>query len=168
MIARSYILKNLGELDRAFRSARSQKHGIYFSKLAILELCGWIEISMDTLILEHCGKHVAEGKNTKIVQDSVKRTYGFDYDDHFRRMLINLIGAITCERLEARIPVATRTKLAAQLNSLKVIRNGLAHTYLKGPTATLRIDAPSFTIARFADIHNGLKAFEVELRALKH
>jgi hypothetical protein len=123
---------------------------------------------MDTLVLEHCAKHVAELKNSKIVKEDVKRTHGFDYDDHFRRMLICLIGTIACERLEARIPVATRTKLAAQLNSLKAVRNGLAHTYLKGPTATLQIDAPSVTIGRFADIHDGLKAFEMELRSLKH
>lgn len=167
MIAKTYILQNLGQLDSAFRKAKSQKHGIYFSKLAILELCGWIEISMDDIILAHCGRHVTTPKNSKFVSDDiVKRTYGFDYERNFRKMLINLVGIVTCEKLEGQIPVAVHTKFVAQLQSLKAVRDRLAHTYLKGPVATMIIDAPSVTKARFNDIYDGLKAFECGLRSV--
>jgi hypothetical protein len=44
--------------------------------------------------------------------------------------------------------------------------NGLAHTYLKGPAATMAIDAPSVTKARFNDIYNGLRSFDHGLRLL--
>lgn len=167
MIAKTYILRNLAELDSAFRGAKTQKHAIYFSKLAILELCGWIEISMDGIILAHCKRKVTAPKNTKFIKDDVvKRTYGFDYESHFRRMLINLIGIVTCEKLEAQIPVAVHTKFIAQLQSLKTVRNGLAHTYISGPITALAIDAPSVTKARFTEIHDGLKEFETGLRVL--
>jgi hypothetical protein len=165
MIAKTYILQNLSQLDSAFKSAKTQKHAVYFSKLAILELCGWIEISMDEIILAHCGRNVVVAKNTKFVADDVvKRTYGFDYERNFRKMLISLIGIVTCEKLEAQIPVAVYTKFTAQLQSLKVARDSLAHTYLKGSAATMIIDAPSVTKARFTDIHDGLKAYEQGLR----
>lgn len=167
MIAKTYILQNLTQLDSAFRHAKTQKHAVYFSKLAILELCGWIEISMDDLVMAHCGRHVTVAANTRFVSnDIVKRTYGFDYERNFRRMLINLIGIVTCEKLEAKVPVATYTRFLAQLQSLKMMRDSLAHTYLKGSAVTMIIDAPSVTKARFTDIYDGLKAFEHELRAL--
>jgi hypothetical protein len=167
MIAKTYILQNLKQLDGAFRKAKTQKHGIYFSKLAILELCGWIEISMDEIILAHCGRHVTEAINIKFVEDDVvKRTYGFDYKRNFRKMLINLIGIVSCEELEAQVPVAVHTKFVAQLLSLKTVRDSLAHTYVKGSVATMNIDAPSVTMARFNDIYGGLKAFEQGLRLL--
>jgi hypothetical protein len=167
MIVKTYILQNLAQLDSAFRRAKTQKHAIYFSKLAILELCGWIEISMDDIIMGHCGRHVSVPKNTKFVSDDiVKRTYGFDYERNFRRMLINLIGIVTCEKVEAQIPVGIHTRFVAQLHSLKLVRDSLAHTYLKGSVATMAIDAPSVTKARFTDIYDGLKAFEQSLRSL--
>lgn len=167
MIAKTYILQNLSQLDSAFRKALSQKHALYFSKLAILELCGWIEISMDDIVMTHCGRHVSVPANTRFVSnDIVKRTYGFDYERNFRRMLINLVGIVTCEKLEAKLPVAIHTKFLAQLQSLKVMRDSLAHTYLKGSAATTVIDAPSVTKARFTDIYDGLKAFEQGLQVV--
>lgn len=167
MIAKTYILQNLTQLDSAFRNAKTQKHSIYFSKLAILELCGWIEISMDDIILSHCNRHVTAVSNTKFVtNDVIKRTYGFDYEPHFRMMLIRLIGIVTCEKLEATLPIAVHTKFTAQLHSLKVMRDRLAHTYLKGSAATTTIDAPSVTKTRFNDIYYGLKAFEQGLRTI--
>jgi DNA (cytosine-5)-methyltransferase 1 len=82
------------------------------------------------------------------------------------KKLISLIGIVTCEKLEAQVPVAIYTKFTAQLQSLKVARDSLAHTYLKGSAATMTIDAPSVTKARFADIHDGLKAYEQGLRVV--
>lgn len=163
MIVKRHIILNLRQLNRSFLDAESQKHGVYFAKLAILELCGWIEVSMDALIIEHCNRHLTQRRNLRFVEnDVVKKTYGFDYESHFRKMLINIIGIIACEKLEAQVNVAVFTKFIAQLNSLKLARNGLAHTYLKGMTAI--IDAPSVTMSRFDDIYAGLKEYEAILR----
>lgn len=167
MISKTYIIRNLNQLDSAFRKAKTQKHGVYFSKLAILELCGWIETSMDELIISHCGRHVGSASNKKFVEkEVVKKTHGFDYEINFRKMLINLVGIITCEKLETNLPVAVHTKFLAELDSLKTVRNKLAHTYLKDSAAMMTIDAPSVTRARFNFIYEGLKAFEEELRGM--
>lgn len=167
MITKTNILKNLNQLDVAFRKAKSQKHSLYFSKLAILELCGWIELSMDDIIECHCNRKIKLKDNRKFVkQDVVRRTYGFDYEKNFRKMLINLIGIVGCEKIESKLPPSIHARLVADLDALKRARDSLAHTYLKGAVATIHIDAPSVTKARFTTIYDGLIEIEKGLRAL--
>jgi hypothetical protein len=166
MVIKKHIDQNLKHLDRAYQKESDTKKATFYSKLAILELCGWIEISMDGLILAHCSKKVKLQDNIKLVENNVRRTYGFDYDQHFKKMLIQLVGVAACERIESKIDVAAKTKLAAQLTSLKNIRDRLAHTYIEGMPQANAIDAPSVTRARLAEIYLGLKAFQKALGAL--
>lgn len=122
---------------------------------------------MDDIITAHCDRRVVSPLNIKFMRnDVIKRTHGFDYERNFRRMLINLIGIITCEKLEGKIPAAVHAKFIAELNALKIARDSHAHTYLKGLAATFSIDAPSVTKARFFHIYAGLKEFETGLRSL--
>jgi hypothetical protein len=51
MITRSYITSSFKFLDRKYRKATTSKELFFYSKLAIFELCGWIEESMDDIIL---------------------------------------------------------------------------------------------------------------------
>jgi hypothetical protein len=85
MIAKTYILSNLRSLDYSYRHAKTAKDAQFFAKLAILELCGWIEESMDDIILRWGRKQLKETANLNYCEkDIVKRTYGFDYDVNFR------------------------------------------------------------------------------------
>ena len=68
MIAISYIDKTLKELDKLYNQSTSQKKAIYFSKLALIELCGWIEETLDDIILRHSYRHL---KNLEIGTFSV-------------------------------------------------------------------------------------------------
>jgi len=164
MISRTYIQANLRTLDYSFQRTNSIKHEYYFSKLAILELCGWIEMSMDDVIQRHCDRNVLDSSNNKYIEkDVIKRTYGFDYDRHFRQMLIKLVGIITVEKIENSIDVTVHTLFKSQLTSLNTVRNSLAHTYTKQIGI---IDAPSVTRSRFQPIYDGLKAYDDKLRAL--
>ena len=60
MIARSYILTNLKTLDRKYNRATSTRDSLFYSKLAILELCGWIEESMDDIVLRCACRHLTD------------------------------------------------------------------------------------------------------------
>lgn len=167
MISKTYIAENLRQLDAAFRKARSQKYAVYFSKLAILELCGWIEMSMDDLILRHSKRKIKDAENQSHVEKKiVKRTYGFEYQRHFRQMLIELVGLVTCEKVDSEIDPALHTILLAELETLKTVRNQLAHTYLKDKPVTYKIDAPSVTQQRLHHVYLALKEYEKCLRAL--
>lgn len=164
MISKTYILNNLRSLDASFRATSRTKHAYYFSKLSILELCGWIEMSMDDMVMRHCNRKVRLPDNYKFVErDVVRRTYGFDYEKHFRSMLIRLVGIITTEKIEQNIDVTVLTLFMAELTSLKSIRDSLAHTYAKNLPP---VDAPSRTKARFMPLYNGLMAYDRALRNL--
>ena len=122
---------------------------------------------MDDLILKHGGRRLKAAANMNSLQkEIVGRTYGFDYEKHFRSMLIRLVGLVSCEHIDKKVDSVKDAKLRAQLSSLKNVRDRLAHTYVKGSPATYVIDAPSVTKARFHDLYEGLIEYERVLRTM--
>lgn len=163
MIAQSYITSNLKAINRSYLKASSQRESLFFSKLAILELCGWIEESMDDVIMRCAIRHLKEPANRQYCRkEFVERTYGFDYHNNFRFMLVRLLGLINVESIEARVDRHKLDSMTAALSSLKVQRNTEAHTHLKGITHT--INAPSVTIAQFQPLYEGLREFDRVIR----
>ncbi len=156
MIAKSYIYNNLKAINTLYYKSPSIKMGLLFSKLALLELCGWIEESMDDIILRCSKKNFRRLENLKIVKNEIiKRTYGFEYNQHFRQMLLKTIGLINLEKLERKFDPIKFQLLELTLETLKNVRNKEAHTHIKG--ITRRLDSPSVTINRFLIVYNGLK-----------
>ena len=163
MISHSYIKSNLEYLDRVYQRANSNKEASYCSKLAILELCGWIELSMDDIVLRGCVRGLKQEKNRKAVREKVKRNYGFEYKRHFVSLITSLVGFHGYETLEKSIPTTVSAKFKSELGNLKVLRNSLAHTYYKG--GTHHYDAPSATFSRYESVAAGLDAYDKALRA---
>jgi hypothetical protein len=155
MIAKTYISRNLKSLDVLYQGSASVRHGLFYSKLAIIELCGWIETSMDDVIIRCANRNLSIAANRNHIRTStIKRNYGFKYEENFRRMLIQVLGLKYVERVERRADSAKFQKLVAALSLLTTSRNSVAHTYIKGTTMTL--DAPSVTSARFIEVYDGL------------
>jgi hypothetical protein len=166
VIAKSYILENLRSLDYRYRKARSAKEALFCSKLAILELCGWIEESMDEVVRGCAHKHLKEPENRTFCEGQIiRRNYGFDYQGNFRTMLMRLMGLVAVEKLERRVNQPLYASMAAALSSLKALRDAEAHTHLKGKTRNL--NAPSVTIAQFQPIYDGLLEFEREIKRMR-
>lgn len=164
MIAKTYILQNLSTIERLYAKSRPQRETLMFSKLAILELCGWIEESMDSIINVTLLKKLREERNKKCLRGHIKRQSGFDYKDNFRKMLIEAVGLIRVEKLERQINQTKFTKMCAALDTLKTRRNDEAHTYLR---ITRMLDAPSVTRSHFQDVYDGLKSIEALLKRMK-
>lgn len=162
MISHSYIFKNLKYLDRKYQKSSSLTEASYCSKLAILELCGWIELSMDDIILRACIRGVRDPGFRKAINDKVKRNYGFEYERHFQSMVTALIGYRGYEKIEKKVPTSVSVNLKSELSILKERRNSLAHTYFKGVTP--HYDAPSLTVQRYNTVSNGLSAYDQALR----
>jgi hypothetical protein len=166
MIAKSYILKNLSTIESLYSDSTSIKKGLLYSKLAILELCGWIEESMDDMIRTCSNRHLRDVNNRKFVENPViKKTYGFEYDRHFRRMLIQTIGIIKLEKLERKLDAAKFQRMQATLKSLRDSRDSEAHTHIRG--VTKRLNAPSVTRNSFLIIYEGLRDIDDKLRRMK-
>lgn len=165
MIAKSSISANLRSLNTQFKRNKSPKLCLFYSKLAILELCGWTEESMDDMVLWYAKKHLKNDVNINYIKkEVVGKTYGFDYAKHFRKMLSQVVGMVNFEKVERKVDQIKKVKLASTLNSLKQIRDKEAHTHVKGTTRV--INSPSITITQFDDVYAGLKEFERIVRTL--
>lgn len=165
MIGKTTILQNLNKIERLYNGSTDAKESLLYSKLAILELCGWIEESMDDIVKRYANRHLRNKKNKKFVEkEIIQHVYGFEYKRHFRTMLIQIAGLITVEKIERRVDPVKLQLMQTTLNSLKTTRNNEAHSHLKG--ITKRLDAPSVTKSNFVKVYDGLKNFEDELKLL--
>ena len=91
------VLQTLQDIDSWYQepSLTGDKPKL-LSKLAVLELCGWIEGEFDRLI------KVAE--NSKLndpgwLEQHIRKTDGFDYNKHWSRMFSGLYGELLLSRL---------------------------------------------------------------------
>lgn len=166
MINKRQIQNNLNQINKLYRKNIGNRKALFYSKLAILELCGYIEESMDDMIQSLAKRHLKEKNNLDYIDDPViKRTYGFDYNSDFRNMLIQLIGVINIEKLENNVDATKFHTMKSTLGSLKQCRDLQAHTHIKGTTQ--RIDSPSLTQNRFQKIYEGLKDVESCIRKIR-
>jgi hypothetical protein len=166
VVAKNSILGNLRSLDYRYRRAHSAKEALFCSKLAILELCGWIEESMDDMVRRCATKHLKDQSNRDFCEkEIIRKNYGFDYHANFRAMLIRLMGLVAVEQLEKKVDQKISASMTATLSSLKTLRNAEAHTHLKGTTRIL--NAPSVTVGQFQPLYDGLIEFEREIRRMK-
>lgn len=166
MIVKGQILNNLKILEKLYNKTTGGRETLLYSKLAILELCGWVEESMDDIALNCAKRYLKNPRNLKYIEDEViKPTSGFDYKTHFRSMLMKIFGLINFERIEKKVDPVKRTKLESTLSSLKKVRNPEAHTHIKG--ATRSINAPSITKSQFIDVYDGLIEFDRVIKNTK-
>lgn len=165
MINKKQIQRNLNQINKLYQKNIGSRRALFYSKLAVLELCGWTEESMDGIIQTLAKRYLTEKSNLDYIDDPViKRTYGFDYNSNFRNMLIQLIGMINIERLENNVDTTKFHIMKSTLGSLKQCRDLQAHTHIKGTTQI--IDSPSLTQNRFQKIYDGLKDVEFCIRKM--
>ncbi len=165
MVSKTSILRNLSKISTLYNRTSNPKEALFYSKLAILELCGWIEESMDDIVRKCANRKLRNNDNLNFLEKVIiKKVHGFDYHNNFRKMLMQVIGLIKLEIIELKVNQTKLDRMKAALNALKEQRNPVAHTHIKGTTA--RIDAPSVTNQRFVDVYDGLKDIEYEIKLL--
>lgn len=166
MISAVEIKRNVRIINSGYKRSRHQLRTLLYAKMAIIEVGGWTELSMDNLV-ERAGASLIETKNIKTLKDDIiKNTWGFDYEANFRKMLVRAIGLISVEKIESNVNAGTFTRMCASLQNLKIARNTVAHSYINPPGVTTTIPAPSLVISYFNDIHIGLKNYEHTMKTL--
>lgn len=148
-----------------YQGSSSIEGGLLYSKMAMLELCGWIEMSMDDIVLNAAQQLIRDTKHLKYFKSVVQKVSGFEYQKHFRHMVITLIGLQGVETMEKNADPLLFLPMQAAFSTLRPHRNKHAHEYIKG--ATLRLDAPSISISRLHVIHAGLVDIEKVLKKIK-
>ena len=163
MITKDYLLKTLNWLDQLYNdpTADNQKTSSY-SKLALIELCGWIEETMDDIVLRCAKRCLKSPANLKFIDKTVHNTNSFEYEA-FRKMLMMVIGLATLEKIEEQLETTGKiSALKGDLGNLKRSRNQAAHTHTKGTLTTY--DAPSKTKYNFDRIYALLTELDAELQ----
>lgn len=168
MISVIYVEREINKLGRLYLQASSGSD-VYlpklYSKLSVLELCGWTEECMDSLISGQIKrKRLRETRNIDYINNIViKRTWGFKYEDHFRKMLIQTIGISKLEWIEKKMNQNKKTSLEAALTKLYPERDSHAHTTVR--TAKI-FTAPSVCIVLLKNIKEGLFEYEKWLKKI--
>lgn len=150
MILKRDILPLLEDIDSAFGGADPQFSALY-SKMAIIELCGWLEQSFDSIASRCVKNRIATPVYRDVFNSIVSKNYGFHYTKNYRRMMLQTIGVLQMEQLELQL-TATGEKniLESTLEILGVERNRAAHTTTAGAMPTYQ--APSTTISQFKNL----------------
>lgn len=164
MISATDITNTIDELDVLFNANPAQ--ATYYSKLALLELCGWLELTMDCIIEDCSTTKLTAASSIKFVKDNViGTTYGFHYDQHFRPMLMKMIGLIKLEQIEAGLSTTGDfNKLESTLGILNQARKRAAHTNIYGTTLTY--EAPSRIKFYLTTLFPILQQYEAQLQAI--
>lgn len=163
MVIKQHILVNIKRLDRLYNSA-STTEATYYSKLAIIELCGWIEFSMDNIAKNFANRHLRTSVYQNSFQAIIDNNYGFDYKRNFRKMLNQTIGLHNMEKLEFPLIITGEIAiLDATLDTLKQLRNDAAHNFI-GVTTTYQ--APSVTKSQLEIIYPILKKIGAGIRTI--
>jgi hypothetical protein len=151
MIIKKDIKQLITELDSYYNST-SHPRSTHYSKLAVMELCGWIEESFDKVAKRCVNGKIKTTVYQNIMNDIISKNFGFKYNSNFRRMMLQTIGLPKMEKLEMSLS-ATGEKviLDSVLNGLITERNRAAHTTTAGTMTTYQ--APSITLNQLETIY---------------
>lgn len=138
------------------------------SKLAILELCGWIEGEFDRLAL------LAESGRLNdpdwVRENVISKTSGFQYDNHWRPMLSRLVGEVFARRVEAQMEVdfpGDLDRLKSLLGTLWRIRCAFAHADMVANVAAQQtFQAPSWSLNQHRLLAKLLVRYEQSMIAI--
>jgi hypothetical protein len=162
MIIKKHIETDLKRLNHLYLSSVSGADTtipIFYSKLAVLELCGWIEESFDLIAKRAISGKLKEEKFKKLLESAIKENHGFDYEVHFLRMLSKIVGLGKCEQLHLHLRSTGKDAiLVSELNHVKNQRTTAAHVPIFKTLANKNtFDAPSKTLARLYTVYPIIK-----------
>lgn len=137
------------------------------SKLAVLELCGWLEGFFDALVMEVDSMALSDADWVK--KSVLAGIFGFDYTKHLRPMLKHLLGEVSVRRVERRLDATAPgdlDRLKSLLGTLWRVRCEFAHSDLVTNIASQRtFNAPSWSRLQLVSLQALIDAYRTHLHA---
>lgn len=159
------ISSTLTQLDGVYSGTTDANLQLLYSKLAVLELSGWIEVSFDTLCQDYVSRKIVYPSNQRKIMELVKKHYGYSYDTNVYPMMCSVLGINNWENILDSFPPAPLNQLISILGLYKGLRDPAAHTNtVTGVTPTFR--APSSVLVDFAQIKPGFQYLETSIGLL--
>jgi len=168
MINFTDIEQNIIVIDGKYNDPSTSTHEkILYSKLAVLEFCGWIEESLDQILNDYIALCVSSSNQSYVYNNIIKKNFGFEYDRNTRKMFCSVIGIKNLEIIETILngyggQIIT---LESLLSNYTKIRNQAAHNSTPLGTA-LQYNAPSIVLADFRRIKTIFSDLEVTVTCL--
>ena len=152
MIAFGRIEKTLSFLEREYQknlASSDSEIPVLYSKMAILEYCGWLEESFDDIARNCIRGKLRSAGSRKPMEEKIRTTYGFKYNEHLHPMLVMGLGLPKVVKIENELERdGSISALKSNLGTLNVMRREAAHTHTSGRTSSFQ--APSSIIANYA------------------
>jgi hypothetical protein len=135
MIDNKILLENLDWLEKQYQVCSKNK-GQHFSReiilyprYAVLEVCGWLEMTVDDMLCDiykkKIGENISNGKRTLYI-DSV---WGLS-NESFEKIFSNIVGYINLKKLQDGEIKGDYDFLISFVGDIFKKRNEFAHTYL--------------------------------------
>ncbi|MDE2370693.1 MAG: hypothetical protein KGN16_17110 [Burkholderiales bacterium] len=165
------LLQNINVYQAHFSTAKDIRELLLPSKAALLDVCGWLEEAMDKLVADCAARCNLSPTRQQVVQrDYIRKTYGFEYERHFEKMLTSVVGFRILEEAEAQMGLTTLAPFTAAVSSLVPLRNHYAHTHLDAtqpyPKNITSIPSPSALVPFVNQADSALQALENALVGL--
>ena len=169
MVTKEYILKTIERLDRKYNTALEatgvQDDAKFYAKLALLEYCGWLEETFDDVVRNSIRGQLTTQPFQQMFDAIILNTSGFQYQKHFRPMLVRAIGIVSVEKLELQISQNGELDiLKSQLEAVLYSRNDAAHTWIQDTTLTY--PAPSLIKNRLETVFPIMQLIDGEISNL--
>lgn len=166
MVNYTEIENILRKLDLEYNNFSSDiQMPILFSKLAVIEFCGWIEESFDQILFDYIDSHIIYTDNSKVIKKFIDDTYGFNYEKHTFKIFSAVIGINDWENILDQLPIVDSLNFKTILKNYSKIRNTAAHTH--SPMGTTKsFDTPSMVLGNFNKIKPAIEAIEIEINKL--
>lgn len=165
MVDYSSIFNTLSLLDIEYGRATGVALPLLFSKLAVIEFCGWIEESFDTLCRDYISSCIVNVDNQNKIESAIKKNYGFSYDMNVYPMMCRVFGINNLENILDSFPPVHYNNMVSLLATYTNQRNRAAHvnTIIGVTPAYL---APSAVISDYNKIKPAFQYLESAISAL--
>jgi len=163
MINYTDIEQNIILIETKYSDPLTSMHEqILYSKLAVLEFCGWIEESFDQILKDYSLGKVSLINQRYVDNSIIKKNYGFDYENNTRPMLCRALGIKNLEDVEFILDDSRGivTILKSILTNYTSKRNDAAHKSTPLGT-TLTYYAPSRVLGDFRVIKSIFSDLEI-------
>lgn len=175
----------LSQLDNLYKYQAEETGDLLISnellcKMAGLELCAWLEDYFDKIIMSCKDDFIKsmpkyptdQERRAKLkawetsIEKEINSIHGMSYSEHFRKLLVKLLGDRLVLKLEYEVGLSDIDILDKKLKKLHDYRKLLAHQTYPNIIQQRSLDAPSLLLQDFKQIYRILSRLESELKKL--
>lgn len=139
-----------------------------YSKMSVIEFCGWIEVSFDEIWKQYLNRVVSDSIIRNYLIKAIDENYGFEYSKNIQKIFCLIIGGKNWQNLLSQLETVNRgysVQLKSILNDFTRRRNSFAHTTI-GLPITFTYDSPSIVLNNYDTLYKILVEIENYINTL--